>query len=192
MPRCDSLPRIFWPKACLEHKGAAPTLLCPARCFFRALGRPPVLLVLKDRDFANCRGSSSSPPQLHAPPSPIAQCLAGLCPTSLPFLPFPVQLTKMSTSDKERPPQLLFVKALASRGRIEAIAQQMGYHPHYLDSFLRLQHYLLHMDGPLPFDCRHFIAIMVRARPESPAPRGLGAHPGEQQEPRQSLLGLGG
>lgn len=138
------------------------------------------------------RGSSSSPPLLHAPPLPIAQCLAGLCPTSLLFLPFPVQLTKMSTSDKERPPQLLFVKALASRGRIEAIAQQMGYHPHYLDSFLRFQHYLLHMDGPLPFDCRHFIAIMVRARPESPAPRGLGAHPGEQQEPRQNLLGLGG
>ncbi|KAM6427424.1 sestrin-3-like isoform 2-T2 [Liasis olivaceus] len=71
-----------------------------------------------------------------------------------------LQLAKMSTTDKERPPQLLFVKALASRGRIEAIAQQMGYHPHYLDSFLRMQHYLLHMDGPLPFDCRHFIAIM--------------------------------
>ncbi|XP_063169794.1 sestrin-1-like isoform X1 [Candoia aspera] len=75
-----------------------------------------------------------------------------------------LQLTKMSTGDKERPPQLLFVKALASRGRIEAIAQQMGYHPHYLDSFLRMQHYLLHMDGPLPFDCRHFIAIMAAAR----------------------------
>ncbi|KAM6427423.1 sestrin-3-like isoform 1-T1 [Liasis olivaceus] len=75
-----------------------------------------------------------------------------------------LQLAKMSTTDKERPPQLLFVKALASRGRIEAIAQQMGYHPHYLDSFLRMQHYLLHMDGPLPFDCRHFIAIMAAAR----------------------------
>uniref|UniRef100_A0A8C2YCC0 Sestrin-3-like n=1 Tax=Coturnix japonica TaxID=93934 RepID=A0A8C2YCC0_COTJA len=36
----------------------------------------------------------------------------------------------------------------------------MGYHPRYLDSFLKTQHYLLHMDGPLPFDCRHYIAIM--------------------------------
>uniref|UniRef100_A0A8D2KUP4 Uncharacterized protein n=1 Tax=Varanus komodoensis TaxID=61221 RepID=A0A8D2KUP4_VARKO len=36
----------------------------------------------------------------------------------------------------------------------------MGYHPQYLESFLRMQHYLLHMDGPLPFDCRHYIAIM--------------------------------
>ncbi|XP_070616149.1 sestrin-1-like isoform X2 [Erythrolamprus reginae] len=76
-----------------------------------------------------------------------------------------LQRSKMSASEKERPGgQLLFVKALASRGRIEALAQQMGYHPHYLDSFLRTQHYLLHMDGPLPFDCRHFIAIMAAAR----------------------------
>uniref|UniRef100_A0A8D0FNX2 Sestrin 3 n=1 Tax=Strix occidentalis caurina TaxID=311401 RepID=A0A8D0FNX2_STROC len=36
----------------------------------------------------------------------------------------------------------------------------MGYHPQYLDSFLKTQHYLMHMDGPLPFDCRHYIAIM--------------------------------
>ncbi|KFW08442.1 Sestrin-3, partial [Eurypyga helias] len=34
--------------------------------------------------------------------------------------------------------------------------------PQYLDSFLKTQHYLLHMDGPLPFDCRHYIAIMCR------------------------------
>jgi len=58
-------------------------------------------------------------------------------------------------------PQFLFVKALASRGRLEAVTQQMGYDPRYLDSFLKTQHYLLHMDGPLPFDCRHYIAIMV-------------------------------
>lgn len=66
----------------------------------------------------------------------------------------------MSGSDPERP-QFLFVKVLASRGRLEAVTQQMGYHPQYLDSFLKTQHYLLHMDGPLPFDCRHYIAIMV-------------------------------
>ncbi|KAJ7310372.1 hypothetical protein JRQ81_007283 [Phrynocephalus forsythii] len=79
-------------------------------------------------------------------------------------LPQQQQVAKMSASDKDRTPQLLFVKALASRGRLEAIAQQMGYHPQYLDSFLRMQHYLLHMDGPLPFDCRHYIAIMAAAR----------------------------
>uniref|UniRef100_A0A8C0G8X6 Sestrin 3 n=1 Tax=Chelonoidis abingdonii TaxID=106734 RepID=A0A8C0G8X6_CHEAB len=50
------------------------------------------------------------------------------------------------------------------RGRLEAVTQQMGYHPQYLDSFLKMQHYLLHMDGPLPFACRHYIAIMAAAR----------------------------
>ncbi|KFW77087.1 Sestrin-3, partial [Manacus vitellinus] len=49
-------------------------------------------------------------------------------------------------------------------GRLEAVTQQMGYHPQYLDSFLKMQHYLMHMDGPLPFDCRHYIAIMAAAR----------------------------
>lgn len=78
----------------------------------------------------------------------------------------------MSSSDKERSPQLLFVKALASRGRLEAIPQQMGYHPQYLDSFLRMQHYLLHMDGPLPFNCRHYIAVMVSAGNRLSVPGG--------------------
>lgn len=71
-----------------------------------------------------------------------------------------LQVVKMSSSDPECP-QFLFVKVLASRGRLEAVTQQMGYHPQYLDSFLKTQHYLMHMDGPLPFDCRHYIAIMV-------------------------------
>uniref|UniRef100_A0A8C0GCP2 Sestrin-3-like n=1 Tax=Chelonoidis abingdonii TaxID=106734 RepID=A0A8C0GCP2_CHEAB len=81
---------------------------------------------------------------------------------SLPPAFFPKGL-KMTSSDQERP-QFLFVKALASRGRLEAVTQQMGYHPQYLDSFLKMQHYLLHMDGPLPFACRHYIAIMAAAR----------------------------
>ncbi|XP_028571027.2 sestrin-1-like isoform X3 [Podarcis muralis] len=80
-----------------------------------------------------------------------------------------LQVAKMSAGDKERTSHLLFVKALATRGCLEAISQQMGYHPQYLDSFLRMQHYLLHMDGPLPFYCRHYIAIMklLQIREES-------------------------
>ncbi|XP_069468501.1 sestrin-3-like isoform X5 [Ambystoma mexicanum] len=69
------------------------------------------------------------------------------------------RVAKKASSENERP-QFLLVKALASRGRLDAVTQQMGYHPQYLDSFLKMQHYLLHMDGPLPFDCRHYIAIM--------------------------------
>ncbi|XP_069065503.1 sestrin-3-like isoform X1 [Pleurodeles waltl] len=73
------------------------------------------------------------------------------------------QAVKKASNENERP-QYLLVKALASRGRLDAVTQQMGYHPQYLDSFLKMQHYLLHMDGPLPFDCRHYIAIMAAAR----------------------------
>ena len=42
--------------------------------------------------------------------------------------------------------------------------QVMGYHPHYLESFLKTQQYLLRGDGPLPYDYRHYIAIMVSGK----------------------------
>lgn len=57
---------------------------------------------------------------------------------------------------------LLFMKAVVSRGSVDAVSQQMASHPQYLESFLRTQHYILHMDGPLPLPYRHYIAIMVR------------------------------
>lgn len=53
------------------------------------------------------------------------------------------------------------MKALVSRGSVDAVSQQMASHPQYLESFLRTQHYILHMDGPLPLPYRHYIAIMV-------------------------------
>uniref|UniRef100_A0A8C9RNR8 Si:zfos-80g12.1 n=1 Tax=Scleropages formosus TaxID=113540 RepID=A0A8C9RNR8_SCLFO len=56
------------------------------------------------------------------------------------------------------------MKALAGRGRLDAVSQQMSFHPQYLESFLRTQHYVLHMDGPLPLPYRHYIAIMAAAR----------------------------
>ncbi|KAI1902739.1 hypothetical protein AGOR_G00019110 [Albula goreensis] len=75
---------------------------------------------------------------------------------------FQNQMVKVS-SEKERA-SLLCAKALASRGRLDAVSQQMTFHPQYLESFLRAQHYILHMDGPLPLHYRHYIAIMAAAR----------------------------
>lgn len=72
----------------------------------------------------------------------------------------PVQVTKVN-AEKERV-SLRCMKALASRGGVDAVSQQMASHPQYLESFLRTQHYILHMDGPLPLQYRHYIAIMVR------------------------------
>ncbi|XP_034546108.1 sestrin-3 [Notolabrus celidotus] len=69
----------------------------------------------------------------------------------------------MVNGEKERV-SLLFMKALVSRGSVDAVYQQMASHPQYLESFLRTQHYILHMDGPLPLPYRHYIAIMATAR----------------------------
>lgn len=66
----------------------------------------------------------------------------------------------MVNGEKERV-SLLFMKALVSRGSVDAVSQQMASHPQYLESFLRTQHYILHMDGPLPLPYRHYIAMMV-------------------------------
>lgn len=70
----------------------------------------------------------------------------------------------MVNGEKERM-SLLFMKALVSAGSMDAVSQQMASHPQYLESFLRTQHYILHMDGPLPLPCRHYIAIMVSEPP---------------------------
>jgi hypothetical protein len=69
-------------------------------------------------------------------------------------------VTKVN-AEKERV-SLRCMKSLASRWGVDAVSQQMASHPQYLESFLRTQHYILHMDGPLPLQYRHYIAIMVR------------------------------
>lgn len=69
----------------------------------------------------------------------------------------------MVNGEKERV-SLLFMKALVNTGSVDAVSQQMASHPQYLESFLRTQHYILHMDGPLPLPYRHYIAIMVSVR----------------------------
>ncbi|KAI3351657.1 hypothetical protein L3Q82_020487, partial [Scortum barcoo] len=80
-----------------------------------------------------------------------------------PTLSLPSVLQVMVNGEKERV-SLLFMKALVSRGSVDAVSQQMASHPQYLESFLRTQHYILHMDGPLPLPYRHYIAIMAAAR----------------------------
>lgn len=58
--------------------------------------------------------------------------------------------------------QTIFEDAFVALGRLDNISVVMGFHPQYLTSFLRTQHYLLQMDGPLPLHYRHYIGIMVR------------------------------
>ncbi|XP_034847654.1 sestrin-1 isoform X3 [Mirounga angustirostris] len=55
----------------------------------------------------------------------------------------------------------LFADSFAALGRLDNITLVMVFHPQYLESFLKTQHYLLQMDGPLPLHYRHYIGIMV-------------------------------
>ncbi|KAG9337537.1 hypothetical protein JZ751_028554 [Albula glossodonta] len=59
---------------------------------------------------------------------------------------------------------LLLAEEYSTSSRLDNLTQVMGLHPHYLESFLRSQFYLLRMDGPLPLHYRHYIAIMAAAR----------------------------
>uniref|UniRef100_A0A8D0GBV6 Sestrin 1 n=1 Tax=Sphenodon punctatus TaxID=8508 RepID=A0A8D0GBV6_SPHPU len=58
----------------------------------------------------------------------------------------------------------LFEETFATLGRLDNITLVMVFHPQYLESFLKTQHYLLQMDGPLPLHYRHYIGIMAAAR----------------------------
>ena len=69
--------------------------------------------------------------------------------------------------------QSIFEDAFAALSRLDNISLVMGFHPQYLESFLRTQHYLLQMDGPLSLHYRHYIGIMVRTYPASEFPDTL-------------------
>lgn len=71
-----------------------------------------------------------------------------------------MQILKISKVDTRT--QTIFEDAFVALGRLDNISVVMGFHPQYLTSFLRTQHYLLQMDGPLPLHYRHYIGIMVR------------------------------
>ena len=69
---------------------------------------------------------------------------------------------------KEGMEQDVLLDAFFSLGRLDNITMVMGLHPAYLSCFLRTQHALLDLDGPLPSLWRHYIVIMVRSSPSSP------------------------
>lgn len=48
--------------------------------------------------------------------------------------------------------------------KLDHVTQVIGYHPKYLEHFLRTQNFIMYGDGPLPYNYRHFLAIMAAAR----------------------------
>ncbi|XP_059206565.1 sestrin-2 isoform X1 [Centropristis striata] len=65
---------------------------------------------------------------------------------------------------KNGPDQDILIESFLSLGRVDHITMVMALHPAYLSCFLRTQHALLEMDGPLPRHWRHYIALMAAAR----------------------------
>ncbi|XP_022603375.1 sestrin-2-like isoform X2 [Seriola dumerili] len=61
---------------------------------------------------------------------------------------------------KEESDQDILIESFLSLGRVDHIAMVMALHPAYLSCFLRTQHALLELDGPLPRHWRHYIAVM--------------------------------
>ena len=57
---------------------------------------------------------------------------------------------------------MLFMDAFLQNNRLDHVSRVMSSHPSYLEHFLRTQNFILRGDGPLPYDYRHLIAIMVR------------------------------
>lgn len=71
---------------------------------------------------------------------------------------------------REGPDQEILIEAFLSLGRVDHVTMVMALHPAYLSCFLKTQHALLELDGPLPRHWRHYIAVMVRAAQSSPTP----------------------
>ncbi|MEQ2209508.1 hypothetical protein XENOCAPTIV_031042 [Xenoophorus captivus] len=73
-------------------------------------------------------------------------------------------LFKICTHCERLTKKAIFEDAFAALHRLDNVSLVMSFHPQYLGSFLRTQHYLLQMDGPLPLHYRHYICIMAAAR----------------------------
>ncbi|XP_054619264.1 sestrin-2 isoform X2 [Dunckerocampus dactyliophorus] len=65
---------------------------------------------------------------------------------------------------KEGPDEDILIESFLSLGRVDHVTMVMALHPAYLSCFLRTQHALLELDGPLPRHWRHYIAVMAAAR----------------------------
>ncbi|XP_044282734.1 sestrin-1 isoform X1 [Varanus komodoensis] len=77
------------------------------------------------------------------------------------FIP-EMEILRVSAEDTQM--HALFAESFSALGHLDNVTLVMVFHPQYLESFLKTQHYLLQMDGPLPLDYRHYIGIMAAAR----------------------------
>ncbi|XP_058465819.1 sestrin homolog isoform X2 [Malaya genurostris] len=53
---------------------------------------------------------------------------------------------------------------LMDNANLDHVTKVIAYHPRYLEHYLNTQNFVVHCDGPLPFEYRFYIAIMAAAR----------------------------
>ena len=71
-----------------------------------------------------------------------------------------LQVIAMDTDDEQV--LSLLVESFLLSGRVTNITSLVAFHPQYLEFFLRTEYFMFKGEGPLPFDWRCYIAIMVR------------------------------
>lgn len=57
--------------------------------------------------------------------------------------------------------QYIFYTDHMEKIKLDHVTQVIGYHPKYLEHFLRTQNFIMYGDGPLPYNYRLYLAIMV-------------------------------
>lgn len=69
------------------------------------------------------------------------------------------QLIPVDTDDEEV--YLHFSDAFICSGRVTNVKRLMSFHPLYLDAFMNTESFVMDGEGPLPFDWRYYIGILV-------------------------------
>ncbi|EDO38575.1 predicted protein [Nematostella vectensis] len=72
------------------------------------------------------------------------------------------ELPSMDTDDEQT--HSLLVDSFLFNGRVPNVTCIIGVHPQYLDWNARTEYFLMRGEGPLPYDWRHYIAIMAASR----------------------------
>ena len=65
----------------------------------------------------------------------------------------------MDTDDEQS--QSILVESFLFSGRVTNIISLLAFHPQYLDCFIRTQYFMMRGEGPLPFNWRNYLAILV-------------------------------
>ncbi|VDL95651.1 unnamed protein product [Schistocephalus solidus] len=77
-------------------------------------------------------------------------------------------LEKPSDDDVLYTTYVLYCEHWYRWGRLENFIQVLGYHPEFLESFLKTHEHLFHGDLPMPYPDRHYLAILAATEMRCP------------------------